>query len=82
MKSIENIPNIYTILENFTEEYNIPPYDSYISYFDVKPVGELDENITDENEKNEPCLIVKLRDKLPPGLEIPASYRGTRVFVR
>ncbi len=75
----ENL-TIMQIYEDFTEDFNAPPMDSYISYFDTSTVGEMDKTST-EGDKNKPCLVVKLRDKLPEGMSIPNVYKGVRVFV-
>jgi hypothetical protein len=69
------------IMGGFTEEYNTPPLDSYISYFDLSTVGELDSNAPEE-EKTKPCIVVKLREALPEGQTLPTTYKGVKVFVK
>jgi len=72
--------NILKVMEDFTGEFNVPPLDSYISYFDISTVGEKFPD-AGESEKRSPCLVVKLKEPLPSGKSLPDLYKGVRVFV-
>lgn len=68
------------VMEDFISEYNLPPMDSYISYFDLSTIGKFDED-AEEDDRDKPCIVVKLREPLPRGKDIPDLYRGVKVIV-
>ncbi|MEI7513218.1 MAG: hypothetical protein WCJ74_01190 [bacterium] len=73
-----NREHVFGVYERFTEEFNKPDRESYISYFDVKKISEIDPNTGDD----EYCIVVGLRDKLPAGLELPERYLGVKIYTK
>ena len=69
---------VFGVYERFTEEFNSPNRESYISYFDVKKVSEINPNAGGD----EYCILVGLRDKLPEGLELPERYMGVKIYTK
>lgn len=83
MERVTNVPTREQLLlmERFTERYNAPPFDGYVSMFSLSTVG-AENLIAPEESRAEPCILVRLRETLPAGLEIPDEFEGVKVFVR
>lgn len=68
-------------MERFTELYNAPPLDGYVSRFGFSTVG-AEDPAASEGERGEGCIVVHLRERLPDALKIPAEFEGVKVFVK
>lgn len=69
------------LMERFTELYNAPPLDGYVSRFAFSTLGAEDPTAP-EGARGEPCILVHLRERLPAGHEIPPEFEGVRVFAK
>ncbi len=69
---------VFGVEERFIEEFNGPDRESFISYFDVKKISEIDSNV----QGDEYCILVGLRDKMPAGLELPEQFMGVKVYIK
>jgi hypothetical protein len=83
MESIRNQPSREQLLlmERFTELYNAPPLDGYISFFALSTVG-AESADSPESERADACIVVRLREPLPREVEIPAEFEGVKVFAK
>lgn len=77
------IEEVRRIKKQFEKEYYFKePYSRYVNMCGISRVDLQEDENAPEDEKQDLCIMVGLRKRLPKKLALPATYKGVRVYVK